>query len=201
MACRCNATRAAPEQATTNDLHYVLPGEAIPVPQYGCATTILIQMKEIVYLLIGWVLGLVGPPIVDAIKGHFRKREIIASLIVELDDLRYRLAISSLLLLQKYGSLDKDFLDWIRPILESYSGNEPKDSILRSITGLSSLDETQLGHLAEQLRSREGVGVSLKTFQAKFLEAQRQIPRVDSKENPRVSEHAQRNESRNIEGR
>jgi hypothetical protein len=129
-------------------------------------------MKEISYLLLGWVLGLIGPPIVDTIKRFLRKREITAALRIELEDLQYRLTISSMLLGLKYGRLDKTFLTWIQPIVESYSGNEPNITIREVIRRLLTIDDVDVGQAAEIFRSQEGMGSSLKLFQAKFLESQ-----------------------------
>jgi hypothetical protein len=129
-------------------------------------------MKEISYLVLGWVLGLIGPPIVDTIKSFLRKREITAALRVELEDLQYRLAISSMLLTLRYGHFDKSFLVWISPIVEKYAGNEPNVAIRDLVKRLLTIDdEAELSQAARIFHAEEGMGSSLKTFQAKFLES------------------------------
>src|SRR5262245_774118 len=106
-------------------------------------------MTQISYILFGWVLGLISPSIVDLIKSYFRRREIKDALRIELEDLQFRLAISSFLLLQRYGELTKDFLIWIQPILEKYSGDEPHQNARQIVRQLITADEQELTKVAE----------------------------------------------------
>ena len=62
-------------------------------------------MNQVLYILLGWVLGLFSPLIVEYFRSHVRKREFVRALKVELEELQHRLAVSSLSLLQSYGEL------------------------------------------------------------------------------------------------
>src|SRR4051812_37262490 len=129
------------------------------------------EMNQFIYILFGWVLGLISPTIVDIIKSGLRRREIAAAIRVELEDLQYRLAMSSFVLLQSYGELTREFVIWIQAIVEKYAGHEPKDSIGKMISQLARVDEETFGQIASQFRAKTGTGSSLKIFQAKFLES------------------------------
>jgi hypothetical protein len=124
-------------------------------------------MKEVLYLLLGWVLGLIGPFIVDSLKSRRRRREISAALRVELEDLQFRLASASFLLLLHHGRLDKGFLNWLYPIVERQA---PNDRTLELIKQWSAQDDPNFTRAAQQFRSKEGVGSSLKIYRAQFLE-------------------------------
>src|SRR6266705_4586886 len=84
-----------------------------------------VKMNQILYILLGWTLGLFSPVIAEFLKSLFGKREFVSALKVELEDLQYRLMITSLTLLQSHGTLDKDFANWALKIIDRYSGFEP----------------------------------------------------------------------------
>lgn len=90
---------------------------------------------------------------------------------VELEDLQYRLAISSLGLLQSHGALDKDFANWALETADSYSGNEPNEGIRKFLRQFVAADIPTMNQLNELAHSKSGVGSNLKTFQIKFLES------------------------------
>jgi hypothetical protein len=145
-------------------------------------------MKEVGFLLLGWTLGLIGPPIVEKIKSYFRRREVAAALRVELEDLQFRLATTSLLFIISYGNLDKKFLNWVQPILENYAGDEPNDGQLKFIKESSTLDDSQINQIAQRTR-KLNVGSSVKLFQAKFLESQlTEIAKMPVKTQRRIHE-------------
>jgi hypothetical protein len=128
-------------------------------------------MEKLAYLLIGWVLGLIGPLIVDAFKISRRRKEVAAALRVELEELRYRLAVSSFLLISNQGRLNKDFLTWVAPIIENYRGNEPNEAAAKFVKQLVTLEEAQIDELARQKQSNEAIASRLKTQRASFLES------------------------------
>jgi hypothetical protein len=87
--------------------------------------------------------------IVDTFKSSRHKREIAAALRVELEDLQYRLAAASYLLISHYGKLDKTFLTWLRPILER---QDPNGATLALIQQWIALDGTAFSQITQQLR-------------------------------------------------
>jgi hypothetical protein len=128
-------------------------------------------MKEALLILFGWVLGLVGPNTVEAIKSYVRRRKVEAALRTELEDLQYRLAISSLSLLQRHGKLDKKFLLWVKPIIESYSGYEPSQAIRELLNRMIQASDEGLAQLSHFFRAKENMASNVKTVHAEFLEA------------------------------
>src|SRR4051812_12596346 len=85
----------------------------------------LMDVEKLLYLLLGWILGLIGPFIGDALKASRRKREVAEAIRIELEELRYRMAAASLMMITKQGRLDKKFLNWVLPVFQNYGGNEP----------------------------------------------------------------------------
>jgi hypothetical protein len=128
------------------------------------------SLNQFVYIAFGWLLGLVSPVIVESIKSKFRSREVIKAIRVELEDVQFRLAVTSFLLIQNYGNLNREFLLWIQRIVDKYRGNEPSDNLKNLIARFVATDDSLLSHLAAQFKAKEGVGSNLKTYRVSFLE-------------------------------
>lgn len=128
-------------------------------------------MAELPYLLLGWLLGLLSPRIIDAIKAKYEKRELASAIRSEAEDLQYRVAITSFLLAQRYGDVSRDYLIWLKPKLFQYKGNEPVEAVRKFVEELLKADEGHLLAVAEHLRAEEGVGLSLKRFNASLIES------------------------------
>ncbi len=128
-------------------------------------------MKSILLILIGWLLGILSPRIVDIIKLKYKRRELAAAMKSEFEDLQYRMAITSLLIAEKYEIVTKDYLLWIKPILTQYKGNEPVESIKNFIIKLIELPEDQLMGMIEYMKASDGSGINLKKFSVGLVEA------------------------------
>lgn len=79
-------------------------------------------MDSLIAVLFGWLLGIMGQRPIIYVQQAIKRPSIKRSIIAELIDIRYRLAATSYLLLDRIGELDKPFLEWIHPILKSYDG-------------------------------------------------------------------------------
>jgi len=128
-------------------------------------------MKEIALIIFGWLLGLVSPIILEGFKDRRRLKSFSSSLKVELEDLQYRMAISSFYLVQKHGRLTSEIADWLKPILDRYSGDEKSDGIRAWVEKISALEDHELSEITKQARADENKGSVLVTFQASFLES------------------------------
>ena len=128
-------------------------------------------MVQLGYILFGWILGLLGPLVVDAVKARRDRRKLAAAIRAEAEDLQYRVAITSFLLAQRTGDLSRDFLVWLRPQLIKYKGNEPVQSSRKFVEALLKAPEDQLLAVARSMQAEEGVGLSLKRFQASVIES------------------------------
>lgn len=128
-------------------------------------------MDELLYLLLGWLLGLLSPRIIDAIKARYDRTALIGAIKEEAQDLQYRVAASCFLLRQRYGEITREYLEWLKPKLLAYRGNEPVDSVRQFVEVLLNAPDEQLAALAERMQAQPGVGLSLKTFNSGFIES------------------------------
>lgn len=101
-------------------------------------------MNNVIFLLLGWLLGLLSPVIVDGIKKHLKKKELKKSFYNELNDIKGRLICCVYQLESQYGKYDRELLKW----LKSYKTNILKlikdTYIFEHLDDLLDLDDEQL---------------------------------------------------------
>lgn len=129
------------------------------------------QMVKLAYLVLGWMLGLLSPLILDKIKARRERRELAVAIRAEAEDLQYRLACVSFLLAQHCGAVSRDYLLWLRPKLAKYKGREPVESGSKFVEALLKASEDELLAMVNSMKAEEGVGLSLKLFQASLIES------------------------------
>jgi hypothetical protein len=77
--------------------------------------------EKLAFLTLGWLLGLLGPVIVDSIK---RKRENTlgrAAILSELTELAGILSVAAYGARMRLGTADRQFLEWLKSTLEQYA--------------------------------------------------------------------------------
>lgn len=128
-------------------------------------------MNELGYVVLGWLFGLISPRIIDSIKSHYDRRDLATAIRSEAEDLQYRVAATSFLLVQRFGEVTDDYLNWIAPKLHAYAGNEPIETVRKFVaTLLEAVPEQRLA-LALRMRADAGEGVSLKNFNASLIDS------------------------------
>lgn len=79
------------------------------------------EYNDILFLILGWLLGLLGGPIAEAIARAYRRARLLPSLKAELIEFQY----SMLLIAYDYrgflGAIDAEFLSWALAALERYA--------------------------------------------------------------------------------
>ena len=115
-------------------------------------------MTEVLYILLGWLLGLLGPQIIDGIKGHYQRTKIKAAILFELEDFQFRVALMGFVLAQAEGRLDKEYLTELRTVVVKYQGNEDKEPVLRHIDTWLGLEDAAFNATLARSKAAEGVG-------------------------------------------
>lgn len=128
-------------------------------------------IEKLAFLTLGWLLGLLGPVIVDAIK---RKRENTlgrAAILSELTELAGILSIAAYGARMRLGTADRRFLEWLKSILEQYA-TTPKlqEFVPRLRTQLSWTDD-QLRAVARHTSADNGKGTVLQYYPIPLLDA------------------------------
>ena len=86
-------------------------------------------MEQFIYIIFGWLLGLLAPSIVERIRRLYRTNDLIDAINAELHEHTYLMAIVAYQLNKYSGKLTDEFLDWFESIVTNYKGEEPSKSI------------------------------------------------------------------------
>lgn len=68
-----------------------------------------------------------------------------------------------MLLAQRFGDLDRDYLNQVKSILDNYDGGEKPQNIVTFIESMLGSTDEKFAAIAAHLRAEEGVGLSLKS--------------------------------------
>lgn len=128
-------------------------------------------LEKLALLILGWLLGLLGPIIVDSIK---RRRENTlgrAAILGELNELAGVLAIAAFKARMRLGTVDRTFLEWLKATLEQYATAPMlREFIPHVCTQLSWTDE-QLLAVSQRTGSNDGKGTMLQHYPVPLLDA------------------------------
>ena len=128
-------------------------------------------MRELLYLLLGWLLGVLSPFIAERIHRKHRQQDFVSSVVIELGELQYILAAVAFKMRSKVFTLTDKFLDWLLPIVSSYSGPGKNPTLAATLTKLREGSEDQRRQALTLMRD-EGRGFTLKRYEVPFLVAQ-----------------------------
>lgn len=127
---------------------------------------------NLLFLFLGWLLGLLSPIIVDKIRKKHKLEEIKGGLISELDEVKCRLVGAVYLLAPHYETYNKELIEWVYSNLEKYSGGYIKEGTLKALEPLLKLDDGQLAELQKQKKLKYvGRGFNLKSISVPFLDS------------------------------
>lgn len=128
-------------------------------------------MRELLYLLLGWLLGLLSPGIAERVRRKRRERDLVVAIVGELTELQYTLATAAYRLRAKVGQATNEFLDRLLPVFRSYSGPDANPKFVELVTQSRELDE-RLRQRAHLLIDGQDRGLALKRYEVPFLLSQ-----------------------------
>ncbi len=127
---------------------------------------------NLLYLILGWLLGLLSPIIVDGIKKRYQKREIERGILTELKELKLKLVSVVYLVADRSGTIEKELVTWLQTHLETYAGVYPPDEAVEAINRLSALSDEELAAMSSPLAIRgDGRGLTLKKYGTPLLDS------------------------------
>lgn len=128
-------------------------------------------MENLLPLMLGWLLGLLSPGIAERIRRRHRQRDIIRSVLGELSELQYTLALVASKLRSHLAQETDDFLDWLIPIAEAYDGPAKRPALAGNLRKLRAFPEGARRDAALATPD-DGVGVGLPQYHLPFVESQ-----------------------------
>lgn len=127
--------------------------------------------NNIIYLSIGFVFGIVADLLIEQIKLFFKKRALLNGAIIELSELRIKLASACFYIGKETGNFDRGFLKWCEPIFRDYKGPEPTEIILTGLENLLKLNDSQIEEYRLGIKSPKGIGIGLKRYEIPFIQS------------------------------
>ena len=79
---------------------------------------------EVIYILFGWVLGILSPVIVDYISRSYSKKILRKTITSELKDVKIRLVLLPLRVNSHYGTVKKSLFKWISEQTQNFNDLE-----------------------------------------------------------------------------
>lgn len=83
---------------------------------------------NILYIIFGWLLGILSPGIINYIADHYKKITLKRIVANELKDIKKRLILLPFLVYPKYGMLDEKIFIWIKTQTEDFKEFEMGDA-------------------------------------------------------------------------
>jgi len=90
------------------------------------------SLEKVLFLILGWLFGLLSPAIVNSIHKRREAREVKIAILPELHELQHRLALIVYLIENRYGKSNREFIEWIEPIMKGYHGVDSVEDSLKS---------------------------------------------------------------------
>lgn len=95
-------------------------------------------------IILGWLLGLLGTPLVMYLNAVVDRRRFNDALVEELREVRFRLVSMVYVLRSHLDALDKSKLKWIISEIELYPSGTERDNILKLVKSLDALNDAEL---------------------------------------------------------
>lgn len=121
-----------------------------------------------IFLVVGWVLGLVGSSIIDLLRDWRRVRLIKRAVRTELQELRVRLVGVVFQVASHFGRVDKNLLQWLAVTQEGYSGALVGELV--DFRPLLAATDEQLRETSGKLKAAAGVSLIFRRYQLSFLD-------------------------------
>ena len=129
------------------------------------------MLYPILFLVLGWILGLLSPVVADLFTKKRRLGEVRRGLLVELAEIRFSLASTTLAVAGTIGAWDREYLTWLQSALQSYRGarDDDRKQLQDTAAGLLNLDDQQLAAAASSMGSP--VSPALRKYRLPYLES------------------------------
>ena len=128
-------------------------------------------IEKLALLALGWLLGMLGPVVTEAIKRRRENGLVKVALAAELRELSYMLAIVNYLVNIHFGTVDRTYLNWLQGATASYVGPNRTETTQPSIEMQLGLPDAQLAALVQTQKANEGTNIVTRKFVVPLLDA------------------------------
>lgn len=128
-------------------------------------------IEKLALLALGWLLGMLGPVVTEAIKRRRENGLVKVALAAELQELTYMLALANYLINIHFGTVDRTYLQWLQRVTASYVGPNRSETMQPSIEMQLGLSDAQLAALVQTQKANEGTNIVTRKFAVPLLDA------------------------------
>ena len=128
-------------------------------------------IEKFVILILGWLLGLLGPAVVDSIKRQRENARGRVAILSELGELAGVLAIAAYGVRMHLGTVDRKFLEWLKSTLELYATTKNLHEFISGLTTQLSLADEILLAVNQSNAADAGTGKMLQHYPVPLLDA------------------------------
>jgi hypothetical protein len=130
-----------------------------------------ITFDKLAFLALGWLLGLLGPVIVDGIRRQRDNTLGRAAILTELTELAGILSIAAYGVRLRLGTADRKFLDWLKITLEQYATTPKLQEFIPRLNAQISWTDDQLSAAAQHMSADAGQGTMLQHYPVPLLDS------------------------------
>lgn len=132
--------------------------------------------ESVLLILLGWWLGVLSLVFVDYVRRWRDRQDLRVSLRSELQQLRFRLAVAAHSVRMHQGTVDREFLKWLKPVLEGYDGPDSSKSLVKVVGDQLNLTDQEIANLATSLAAKPEQSLVQKKFSAPLLDTTTNAP-------------------------
>jgi hypothetical protein len=118
-------------------------------------------------IILGWLLGILSPVIVSRITRGYKRKDLHAGIIKEINHIKLRLIFTLDLLSKKTGSYNQELAAWLLKQYESLDYNDPLE--IKAYRIMISATPQEFEVLKSHLSVPKGTGMTLQKVQLLFI--------------------------------
>ena len=111
------------------------------------------DLRDVLLLLLGWLLGLLAPIIVSYFQEKRQVASLESALLNELRELQYRLVLLVYRIESKYDEINHEFFQRAQSILTEYKGINTVKSLLDTIGPLLKLTKDEMAIYSQMTKN------------------------------------------------
>jgi len=127
-------------------------------------------IEKLLLVALGWLLGLLGPVVIDAIRKRRENIQVKFALFAELREVAYKLALANFLVNTHFGTIDKPYLQWLKRATENYKGPGFVET-QRAVDVQLNLPPEQLEALTRRMTTAKGTNIVVQKMHVPLLDA------------------------------
>ena len=129
------------------------------------------SIEKLAFVALGWLLGLLAPVIVDAIKRRRENNLGRIAITSELRELGCMLSTAAYGARMRLGTVDREFLEWLKSDLEHHASTPEFQAFVPRLRKQLSWTEEELSAVATHMSADDGKGTMLQKYPVPLLDA------------------------------